>query len=88
LREGEIGMDKKTLREKVRALDRMPRSVASEEADLIAFIQDKLKTGKKISPEEAGEIEEIYLRYLGPKGDEEAAEDPADEDGVDEDDFV
>lgn len=79
----------KTLREKVRALDAMPRSVTSEEADLIAFIQEKLKEGQKVSPEEAEEIEEAYLHYFGPKEDDEAGEEEApDPDDVDEDDFA
>lgn len=81
-------MEEKTLREKVRALDGMTRPVTSEEADLIAFIQDKLKTGKKVSSEETEEIEAIYRNYLGPREDEEGAEEPVDEDGVDEDDFM
>lgn len=82
-------MKEKTLREKVRALDEMPRSVTSEEADLIAFIQDKLKEGKKVSSDEAEEIEAIYLHYFGPKEDDEAGEEEApDPDDVDEDDFV
>lgn len=84
-----VGMKEKTLREKVRALDEMPRSVTSEEADLIAFIQDKLKEGKKVSSDEAEEIEVVYLQYFGPKEDDETEEEEApDPDDVDEDDFA
>lgn len=82
-----IGMDRKTLREKVRKLDQMPKSVTSEEADLIAFIQDKLKTGEAITPEEADLIAEMHRKYFSPRDEEEEGEE-ADEDGVDEDDFV
>lgn len=77
-------MDRDELIERVRALDAMVRPVTAEEADLIKFVQDKLRAGKKVSSGEIEEIAEMYLKYFD--DDEDTPGD--DEDGVDEDDFV
>lgn len=82
------GMGRKMLLEIVRKLDEMARSVASEEADLIESVKVKLNAGKRVSSGEAEEIAEMHRKYLGPKDDEEKGEEPVEEDGVDEDDFM
>lgn len=59
------------LKEQLRALDEMPKSVTSEEADLIEYVTIKLKKGKRPSPDEVTAIDELYRRYFEQDEDQE-----------------
>lgn len=82
-------MEKKTLREKACELDEMTRSVTTDEAELLDLVLGKMKKGTRVPREDVQAIEEMYLRYFNPDGDEELEEDEdVEEDGIDEADIV
>lgn len=81
-------MENLTLKEQLRALDQMSRSVTSEEADLIEVVSSKLKKRKKPTPDEIEKIGELYWEYF--EKDEDEEKDPLDlepEDDLDDTDL-
>lgn len=64
-------MENLPLKDKLRELDEMPRSVTSEEADLIEVVACKLKKGKRPTSDEVEAIDLLYRKYLERDEDDE-----------------
>lgn len=66
-------MDKE-LRRMAKELDRMPRDVSPEEADVLERVLEAFSDGKKPKNADAEEVKKMYDRYLGSPRDEEKAD--------------
>lgn len=83
---GKGEMEKSHL-EMAEALDKMERSVKSDEADLLEEVLPKLKAGKTLKPKHAGALKAMYEKYLGEKEEDKPLPADEEEEDIDPDDF-
>ena len=82
----ERGVNEKSIRKMALTLDRMSRSVTSDEAEILETVLVKTKEKRPVSQAESDEITKMYDRYLALKEEKQEGRDP-EEDGPDEYDF-
>ncbi len=83
----ERGVKEQKIRKMALELDRMEKSVTSDEAELLEAVLVKTKEKKQVTRDEADRLEKMYDRYLAPREDSKDGAPDEESFGPDENDF-
>lgn len=78
----------KTDLQKAEELDEMEKTLSSDNADLLEMVLKTLRAGSRLKPKDKARLGELYDKYFGEHDEEEKESDEAEEESIDEDDFV
>lgn len=78
----------KTDLKKAEELDEMEKTLSTENADLLEKVLKTLRAGGRLKPKDSTRLGELYEKHFGEKDEEDKESDEAEDEGIDEDDFV